>query len=62
MSDATLGAQVRSVVTLEAKVFPICVCGQPWPAHAPTLPDGCEAYRPVRPIKDHGVISRQERS
>jgi hypothetical protein len=48
----------KSRVTVEAVVYPPCVCGRPYPEHTQGgVPFGCVGYRPSRPIEDKGVIA-----
>lgn len=39
-------------VSISAKVFPVCACGQPYTAH---VPNGCVGYIPVGAIRDLGT-------
>lgn len=60
MSDTS--ATQKTVLTLEAVVYPVCKCGRPYPEHATGVESfACVRYSPVRPIEDYGVIARGER-
>lgn len=44
-------AQVKKTVSLDAVVYPACLCGEPWAKHG-----ACGGYRPSGPTKDYGTI------
>lgn len=54
-------ASVPQYATLEAVVYPVCVCGRSYPDHETEIDlCKCRVYRPSRPIEDHGVIWKRE--
>lgn len=49
-----MDANQRQHTTLEAIVYPVCVCGYSYPEHIAGR--ACLGYLPSRPIQDLGVI------
>lgn len=39
------------IVSLEAIVYPVCECGEPWSAHG-----NCGGYKPSGPVVNYGTI------
>jgi hypothetical protein len=56
VAAASIDGRQPTMVKVEQVIYPACVCGRPWPEHAP-VDRPCQGYRPARPVAPLGVVS-----